>query len=136
MHSKSGQSILWKGAIGFLVIVVLVWAAEVAQLPHLLYGEDADFRWARVGFRSVVVLGVWGWFHYATRRLLRRLHELEEFLRVCSWCRRLNHNDRWLTMEEFFGSRLATETSHGICPECAQKQFAAHRTAVRVPPKT
>jgi len=24
-------------------------------------------------------------------------------------------------MEEYFGSRFATETSHGICPECVQK---------------
>ena len=135
MHSKSGRSILSKATVGFLVIIALTWLVEIIRLPHLLYGEDAEFRWARVLFRTFVVLGIWAWVHFTTRRLLRRLHELEEFLLVCSWCRRLGHQDRWLTMEEFFDSRLATETSHGICPECAQKQFAAHRSAVRVPPK-
>lgn len=135
MNSKSGRSILLKVTIGFLVIIALTWVVEVVRLPHLLYGEDAEFRWGRVLFRTLVLLAIWGWVHFTTRRLLRRLHELEEFLLVCSWCRRLGHQGRWLTMEEFFNSRLATETSHGICPDCAGKQFAAHRAALRVPPK-
>lgn len=135
MHSKSGRSILSKVTAGFLVIIALTWVVELIHLPHLLYGEPAEFRWARVLFRTFVALGIWAWVHYTTRRLLRRLHELEEFLLVCSWCRRLGHQNRWLTMEEFFDSRLATETSHGICPDCARQQFAAHRSAVRVPPK-
>ncbi len=136
MHSSSGRTILLKVTIGFLIIIALTWVVELVRLPHLLYGEDAEFRWGRVIFRTVVVLGIWAWVHFTTRRLLRRLHELEEFLLVCSWCRRLGHQGRWLTMEEFFDSRLATETSHGICPECASKQFAVHRAATRVPPKT
>lgn len=133
MHSKSGRSIRSRVTIGF-VVIVLTWLAELLRLPHLLYGEDADFRWGRVLCRTVVRLGIWGWVQFTIRRLLRRLHELEEFLLVCSWCRRLGHQGRWLTMEEFFDSRLATETSHGICPECAGKQFAAHRSATRGPP--
>ncbi len=135
MQTKSGRSILLKVTIGFLVMIALTWVVEVVRLPHLLYGEDAEFRWGRVLFRTIVMLGIWAWAHFTIRRLLRRLHELEEFLRVCSWCRRLGNQGRWQTMEEFFDSRLATETSHGICPDCAGKQLAGIRTAVRVPPK-
>ncbi len=135
MQTKSGRSILLKVTIGFLLMIVLTWVVEVVRLPHLLYGEDAEFRWGRVIFRTIVVLGIWAWVHFTIRRLLRRLHELEEFLLVCSWCRRLGNQGRWQTMEEFFDSRLATETSHGICPDCAGKHFAGLRAAVRVPPK-
>ncbi|MFZ5495965.1 MAG: hypothetical protein ACOZE5_11615 [Verrucomicrobiota bacterium] len=133
--TSSGRSILGKAAIGFAIIIALIWAVEIARLPHLLYGEAAEFRWLRVLFRTAVVLAIWVWFHVTTRRLLRRLHELEGFLLVCSWCRRVGHEDRWLTMEEYFGSRLATETSHGICPDCAKTQLQAHRVAMRVAPK-
>jgi hypothetical protein len=132
--TKIGASILRNEAIGFTFIIVLTWLAEIIALPHLLYHEPKEFLWARVLVRTAVVLAIWLWVHLATRRLLRRLHELEGFLLVCSWCRKVGKDGGWLTMEEYFGSHLATETSHGICPVCAEKQIAAHRTAVRVPP--
>jgi hypothetical protein len=59
--------------------------------------------------------------HLTTKRLLKRLHYLEEFLLVCSWCRKVGHEGEWLTMEGYFGSKFATETSHGICSERAKK---------------
>ena len=133
MTPKSGRSILRQETIGFAVIIALVWITELARLPHLLFDEPDVFLWPRVLFRTAVTLAVWGWVHFNTRRLLRRLHELEEFLLVCSWCRRVGDHGEWLTMEEYFGSRLATETSHGICPDCAQNHLAGHR-ATRVPP--
>lgn len=134
MTSKSGRNILRREALGFAVFLVLIWVTEATHLPHLLFGEPAEFNWFRVIFRTLVTLAIWAWMHLTNRRLLRRLHELEEFLLVCSWCRRVGDRGDWLTMEEYFGSRLSTETSHGICPDCAQKQLNTHRTAVRVPP--
>lgn len=120
---KTGGSILRREALGFLIIIGLVWLVEIIQLPSLLYGEPPAFNWLRVLLRTGVVLATWLWVHLATRRLLKRLHELEEFLLVCSWCRKIGHQGEWLTMEEYFGSKFDTPTSHGICPECAKKTF-------------
>lgn len=133
--SKSARSILRMEAIGFTVMIALAWITEIAGLPHLFFDEPSSFLWSRVLLRTGVILAIWAWVYFTTRRLLRRLHELEGFLLVCSWCRRVgDKQQRWLTMEEYFGSRLATETSHGICPDCADKQLAEHRAAVRVLP--
>ena len=72
-------------------------------------------------------------------RLLKRLHHLEEFLLVCSWCRRVGDQGEWLTTEEYFGSKFATHTSHGICPECVKSQYpemyadSTYRAAVTDP---
>jgi hypothetical protein len=131
---KTARSILRLQASGFLVLITAIWLVEILHLPHLLYGIVAEFSLSRVLIRMGVVLVIWLWVHRTTRRLLRRLHELEEFLLVCSWCRKLGHKGGWVTMEEYFGSELATGTSHGICPDCAEKQFSAHRKATRVPP--
>lgn len=120
-HSKSASSILRQEAIGFSLIIALAWAAEAFQLPHLIYGEPASVNWHRALLRTVVVLVIWAWVHLVTKRLLKRLHHLEEFLLVCSWCRKVGHEGKWLTTEEYFGSKFKAETSHGICPECAQK---------------
>ncbi|MGN6553898.1 MAG: hypothetical protein ACTHLW_09270 [Verrucomicrobiota bacterium] len=113
--------ILWIEAFGFSFIIALSWLTEVMRLPHFVFGEPFVANWNRALLRTIVVLLVWGWVHHATRRLLRRLHYLEEFLRVCGWCRKVCHKGEWLTMENFFDSKFAMRTSHGMCPECLQK---------------
>ncbi len=128
----SGRSILRQEALGFSLIIVLGWVAEIVGLPNQLYGEPANFSWPRVLLRTAVIIVVWLWVHLTTRRLLRRLYHLEEYLLICSWCRKVGHEGKWLTLEEYFGSRLNTETSHGICPECAGKQISTHHTVTRV----
>ena len=130
--TNAGRSILRREAAGFFFMIALIWLTELIRLPHLILGEPPEFNWLRVLMRTAIILGIWGWVHLNTRRLLRRLHELEGFLLVCSWCRRVGHERQWLTMEEYFGSQLATETTHGICPDCAQQQIQAHHAAVRV----
>lgn len=131
---KSARSILRLQSLGFSMLIGTIWLVELLHIPHLLYGVAADFSLSRVLLRTGVVAAIWLGVHLTTRRLLRRLHELEEFLLVCSWCRRVGHDGDWLTMEEYFGSQLARETSHGICPACADQQFEEHRKAVRVTP--
>ena len=119
---KSG-SILWNGAIGFSVMIVLSWLTELLHIPHLIFGEPFTPNWHRALIRTVVILAIWGWVHWITRRLLKRLHYLEEFLRICGWCRKVcdNDKDKWLTMEDYFNSKFAMRTSHGMCPECLAK---------------
>ena len=73
---------------------------------------------------------------FRARRLLRRLHHLEEFVLVCSWCRKVGHGGEWLTMEEYFGSKFDTHTTHGVCPACARQakaQLQLHLAAQRDP---
>lgn len=116
-----GASVLRRENLGFALILLLSWVSEAVRVPHLLFGEPDEFNWTRALLRSVVILAVWAWVHFTTRALVRRLHHLEEFLLICSWCRKVGHEGKWLTMEQYFGTHLDTQTSHGICPECSQK---------------
>jgi hypothetical protein len=127
-----GHSILRREAFGFSLILLLVWLTEIIGVPHLLFGEPAGFVWTRVLFRTAVILVIWAWVHWSNHRLISRLRRLEEFLLVCSWCRKVGHEGKWLTVEDYFGSHLNTETSHGICPACAATQLAAGPTVTRV----
>jgi hypothetical protein len=126
----SGATILRRENIGFSLILLINWAAEIIRLPHLLYDDPVDFNWLRVLIRSAVIIGVWAWVYFTTRRLIKRLHQLEEFMLVCSWCRKVGQEGQWLTMEQYFGSNFDMPTSHGICPECSQK--ARHRLAQQI----
>jgi hypothetical protein len=118
---QSVNSVLKQEAIAFSVILLLIWITEFAKIPHRFFGEPDQILWFRVLFRTAVVTIIWMWVHFTTKRLLRRLHYLEEFLLVCSWCQKVGHEGKWLTMEEYFGSKFNTQTSHGICPECAAR---------------
>ena len=97
------------------------WLTEWLRIPHYLFGESFRPNWKRAILRTVVISGIWLWVHLLARRLLRRLHYLEEFLRVCSWCRKVCHEGEWLSMENYFNSKFATQTSHGMCPDCLKK---------------
>ena len=119
--SDKENSILWIEAFGFSLLIVLCWLTELVRIPHLLFGESFTPDWHRAALRTVVISLVWTSVHVATRRLLQRLHYLEEFLRICGWCRKVCHDGEWLTMEAYFNSKFATRTSHGMCPECLKK---------------
>jgi hypothetical protein len=127
-HSKSmkptkerSNAILWIEGFGFSILIAFSWLTEVARIPHFLFEEPFTPNWHRAILRTIVITLIWTWVHLATRRLLKRLHHLEEFLRICSWCRKVCHDGDWLTLEEYFNSKFATQTSHGMCPECLKK---------------
>jgi hypothetical protein len=122
MNKNKGNSILWIEAFGFSLIITLSWLTEAIRIPHLIFDEPFTPNWHRAALRTVVISLIWIWVHLATKRLLKRLHHLEEFLRVCGWCRKVCHDDQWLTMEDYFNSKFATRTSHGMCPECVKKK--------------
>ena len=114
--------ILWVEAIAFSLLIVMSWLTEILGIPHLLYGEDFTPDWRRASLRTLVILMIWLWVFSATRKLLKRLHYLEEFVRVCSWCRKVSHEEEWLEMEKYFNSKFDTKTSHGMCPDCLRKK--------------
>jgi hypothetical protein len=119
--ARTSASILWVEAVGFSLIIAIVWVTEIFGLRQRIFGDPEPFLWVRPVLRTVVVGIVWFAVHVATRRLLRRLHHLEEFLLVCAWCRRIGHESDWMTMEQYFGSALSTQTTHGVCPQCAER---------------
>lgn len=113
--------ILWVEACGFSFLILLSWLTELMRIPHFIFGEPFNANWHRAILRTVMILLVWAWVHAATKRLLKRLHYLEAFLRICGWCRKVCHDGEWLSMEEYFNSKFATQTTHGMCPECLKK---------------
>ena len=125
--------ILWVEAVAFSAIIVLSWLTEAVRIPHLLYGESFVPNWHRAILRTVVITLIWLWVHLSTRKLLKRLHYLEEFLRICSWCRKVCYEGEWLEMEKYLKSKFATKTSHGMCPACLQKKKDELATGEKIP---
>ena len=124
IKQSSGKSsgILWVEAVGFSFLICLSWLTEALRLPHAIFGDQFNPNYRRAGLRSIIILMIWSWVYLVTRRLLKRLHHLEEFLRVCGWCRKVCSENEWLEMERFFNSKFDTKTTHGMCPDCLKKK--------------
>ena len=119
---RKPNRILWVEATAFSLIIFLSWLTEAIRIPHLLYGEAFAPNYYRALLRTIVIMLIWLWVHLATKQLLRRLHYLEEFLRVCGWCRKVCHGNEWIEMEKYLKSKFATKTSHGMCPDCLRQK--------------
>ena len=120
-RTRRAQNILWYQGLGFLAIVILSWLDELVSLPALLFGGPTSGSWRESATESLVIVAVWVLAYVWTRRLLRRLVYLEDFLRVCAWCRKVNDAEEWISFEHYFDRNLGTKSSHGICPECLAK---------------
>ena len=115
------KALLWQ-SLGFLIVVVLTWSDAIFDLAHMILGlphRDLDFN--RTAITTAVILLLWMFSAYKIYLVVSRLSYLESFLHVCAWCRKIEHNDRWLSLEAHFAQKTGGQVSHGICPECSDK---------------
>ena len=128
-NSQLTRIVLYQN-LGFLGIMAICYLDELLKLPSLLFsGHPFAFVYRRTTLEMLLVLAVWLLVGSSTHRLLKRVRQLEEFMRVCSWCRRIDHKGEWMPLEKFMQQGFDTPTTHGICPECLLQQRAAMERA-------
>jgi hypothetical protein len=119
---RRASQILALEIIGFMAIIALSWGNELLGLPSLLFGGGHRVNWPESLLETALVVIVAIPVIVITRRLIDHMHYLEEFVRVCAWCKKLNVRDQWVPMDEFLELKFDTATSHGICPACHAEQ--------------
>jgi hypothetical protein len=107
-------------AVAFALSTALIWLDEWLDLPHLLFGDSASpARFHEAGVESACIAVGGTLAVLATLALLRRLHQLETYVAMCAWCRKVRVDGRWMPFEEFLLRQSDLRTSHGICEQCA-----------------
>jgi len=115
------KALLWQ-SLGFLIVLILTWSDAIFDLTHVILGlphRDGDMN--RTAITTVVIMLLWMFSAYKIYLVVSRLSYLESFLHVCAWCRKIEHNDRWLSLEAHFTQKTGGTVSHGICPECSKR---------------
>jgi DNA-binding response OmpR family regulator len=57
-----------------------------------------------------------------------RINQLGGLLPLCAWCRKVrDDHDYWQEVETYVESHFDARFTHGICPQCLEKQKAAFR---------
>jgi len=117
------SAVLSYQSFGFLAIIALCWLNSLLGLPSLILDgrpQVSDFESPML--QMLLILGVWLLVSASTRRNLEKLRQLENFLRICSWCHRIEQKGEWISLEKFLEQGFDTPTTHGICKECLEQQ--------------
>lgn len=129
LNSHLSKIVLFQN-LGFLTVIVLCYLNELLQLPALIFSNHPFvIVYRRSTLEMLLFLAVWLMVASSTRRLLKRVRHLENFMRVCAWCRRIDYKGQWMPLEDFLQEGFDTPTTHGICHECLEKQQAIIRKA-------
>ncbi len=57
--------------------------------------------------------------------LTGQVKQLESILPVCGYCKKIRDDKKyWKEMEDYFAHRQGTKFSHGICPDCYDREMA------------
>jgi hypothetical protein len=119
---RSASRVLLCQSAGFGVIALLSVCNHLLASPTPLAGGGLPLpAWSVGVVETSIVLLVWAFAFSVTRRLLLRLRYLEGMLRVCAWCRKIGHGEKWMRLENYFAEGFDITTTHGICPECLKK---------------
>jgi hypothetical protein len=126
--------------VGFAALILLVWTDDVFDLPSLFGTSTQAVLFAQTVIVSVLAAALCIWLVVALSRTLTRLQELEKFLSVCSFCKRIHMDEQWIPMEIFISQRTETQFSHGLCPDCKEKHYGeflrqAKETALKKTPE-
>jgi len=125
MKSQFSKVVLYQN-LGFLAVIVICYLNELLQLPSLIFSNHPfAFVYRRSTLELLLFLAVWLLVSRSTYRLMKRLRQLEDFLRVCAWCRRIDFKGEWMPLEDFMEQGFDTPTTHGICPDCLRERKEA-----------
>jgi len=127
MEEKSNFArILLYQNLGFLAVIVICYLNELLKLPSLIFSDHPfSFVYRRPTLEMLLFLAIWLLVAKSTRRLMKRVRQLEGFLLVCAWCRRIDYRGQWMKLEDFMEQGFDTPTTHGICPECLRQSKEA-----------
>jgi PAS domain-containing protein len=55
---------------------------------------------------------------------ISELIKLKRIVPICAYCKKIRTDESyWQSVEEYFRLHLSLDFSHGVCPECARKNF-------------
>ena len=107
---KSYQILIYEG-IGFGTIIVS------SIISHINHSTRNDTNVITITSIVAVMTMISTW------RIIKRLHHLEHYFKLCAWCRKVGDNDKWISFEEYMKENLNVRTTHGICPDCSDDLY-------------
>lgn len=111
---------LWQFIV-FIMLICLVWASEVLNLPALYFGgteQPLDIFRPFVLSAGVIVCAI----ITVGNTYMQQRHVIKGMLMVCSSCQKIRiKQDVWEGMDYYLSKHSMVVLSHGFCPDCYNK---------------
>lgn len=106
-------------------LIGMTWMNEFADLPHHLMGaQSTPVNWRESLQESLIIFGIGFIFDRWFKRYVHHLKKhLDGMYTICSFCHSVRIQGRWISIEDWMTSESETEVSHGLCPECLQREY-------------
>ncbi len=105
--------------LGFGGVLLIIWLNEYIDIPFRYFGaQHTPPRPQEFWFETFAILLLGIAVVTATLWIFRRLRLLEDFIRVCAWCRKVEVANEWVSFEDYMKAQHDVKSTHGICPEC------------------
>lgn len=116
--------------MAFVLLICVVWAIEVLDLPRLIFGADPSpfdlFRVCLVSAAIITAAIVTVGHTYEQQRGI-----INNLLKACLYCHRIQGpNGSWEHVEEYFMKYYPISLERGPCPDC-EKMLNAIDTRVK-----
>ena len=69
------------------------------------------------------VFGIVQLYDVSARGATAELLRIRLLLHVCAWCKKIQDEGDWITLEDFAERRTRSDLTHGICPSCGHNHF-------------
>jgi len=69
------------------------------------------------------VFGIIQLYDVSARAAAAELLRMRLLLHVCAWCKKIQDEGDWITLEDFAERRTRSDLTHGICPSCGHNHF-------------
>ncbi|MBW2739129.1 MAG: hypothetical protein JRE64_09850 [Deltaproteobacteria bacterium] len=128
--SQFSKKIIIAELIGFILVIMILWLDELLDLPHRFLGAPATpINFMESIFETLIVLVLAALVIFSTRILLKKIKYLEGILPVCSFCKKIRSDNRWIPIDSYIRDHSEADFSHSLCPECAAEHYgtANHR---------
>lgn len=110
--------------MSFLLVITFLWLNELMDLPHYLFSATATpINWQESLFETVIIAILGVFIFYITTHFLNHIKYIEGFYHICSYCKKINIDEQWISLDHFLQNHSDIKCSHGLCPECLQTHY-------------
>ena len=110
--------------LGFAILILMTWVDIDVIFPQL-FGSLSPHQTGLLiaTSESALICTLAAYVFTIQVRNAKRMKHLEGLLSVCSFCKRIRKDGKWIPIEEYIRDHPEADFSHGFCPECGVKHY-------------
>jgi len=114
--------VLFTEFLGFLLVVLILWANEVLDIPHEFFGSPpTPINWAEALFESVLVMLLGLYVIFVSWFVFVGIENPTVKEQICPVCKKIKTGDTRSVFAESSDTPDTRNMEQNLCPECLDK---------------